>query len=54
MGVSILTPSFAGHIYSRFPSDAPVYRETNYMNVLDVYASYVNKFVDHRAFEVAF
>ena len=43
------------HLLPRFPSDAPVYRELNYMNVLDVYASfYVNKFVDHHAFEVAF
>jgi hypothetical protein len=43
------------HLLPRFPSDAPVYREINYMNVLDLYTSfYVNKFVDHHAFEIAF
>lgn len=43
------------HLLPVFPSDAPVYREINYMNVLDVYTSfYVNKFVDHHAFEIAF
>jgi len=41
------------HLLPRFPSDAPVYREINYMNVLDLYASfYVNKFIDHHAFEI--
>ena len=43
------------HLLARFPSDVPVYREINYMNVLDVYTSfYVNKFIDHHAFEIAF
>jgi hypothetical protein len=43
------------HLLPRFPSDAPVYREVNYMNALDIYRSfYVNKFVDHHAFELAF
>lgn len=43
------------HLLPVFPSDAPVYREINYTHVLDVYASfYVNKYIDHHAFEVAF
>ena len=43
------------HLLPRFPSDVPVYREINYMNALDLYASfYVNKFIDHHAFEIAF
>ena len=43
------------HLLPKFPSDAPVYRELNYMNVLDVYkAFYVNKYIDHHAFEIAF
>jgi len=43
------------HLLPRFPSDAPVYLEVNYMNVLDLYTSfYVNKFIDHHAFEIAF
>ena len=43
------------HLLPRFPSDVPVYREVNYMNVLDVYTSfYINKFIDHHAFEIAF
>ena len=43
------------HLLPRFPSDAPVYWEINYMNVLDLYTSfYVNKFVDHHTFEIAF
>jgi hypothetical protein len=43
------------HLLPNFPSDAPVYRQINYMNVLDLYTSfYVNKFVDHHAFEIAF
>ena len=43
------------HLLPRFPSDAPVYREINYTNVLDVYKTfYVNKFIDHHAFEIAF
>jgi len=43
------------HLLPRFPSDRPVYREINYTNTLDVYSSfYVNKFVDHHAFEIAY
>ena len=43
------------HLLPRFPSDVPVYREINYMNVLDIYTSfYVNKFIDSHAFEIAF
>jgi len=43
------------HLLPVFPSDAPVYREINYMNVLDVYSSfYVNKHIDHHAFEIAY
>jgi hypothetical protein len=43
------------HLLPRFLSDAPVYREINYTNVLDLYTSfYVNKFIDHHAFEIAF
>ena len=43
------------HLLPRFPSDAPVYREINYTNVLDLYTSfYVNKYIDHHAFEIAF
>lgn len=43
------------HLLPRFPSDTPVYREINYMNVLDVYTSFfVNRFIDHHAFEIAF
>ena len=43
------------HLLPLFPSDAPVYQEVNYMNILDVYTSfYVNKYVDHHMFEIAF
>ena len=43
------------HLLPRFPSVTPVYREINYMNVLNVYKSfYVNKYIDHHAFEIAF
>jgi hypothetical protein len=43
------------HLLPCFPSDTPVYREINYMNVLDIYCSfYVNKYIDHHAFEIAF
>ena len=45
----------AAHLLPRFPSDAPIDCEINYMNALDVYSSfYVNKFIDHHAFEIAF
>ena len=55
MGVIHLDSIVRGaHLLPRFPSDAPVYREINYANVLDVYMSfYVNKFIDHHAFEIA-
>ena len=43
------------HLLPKFPLDAPVYREINYTNVLDVYTSfYVNGFIYHHAFEIAF
>ena len=43
------------HLLPRFPSDAPVYREINYSNVLDLYTSfYVNRYIDHHAFEIVF
>ena len=43
------------HLLLQFLSDAPVYQEINYMNVLDIYTSfYVNKFIDHHSFEIAF
>lgn len=42
------------HLLPIFPSDAPVYWEINYMNVLNIYTSfYVDKFIDHHVFEVA-
>jgi hypothetical protein len=45
----------AAHLLPFFPSDAPVYREVTYMNSLNVFtAFYVNKYVDHHAFEIAF
>ena len=43
------------HLLPRFPSDVPVYRQVNYKNALDVFTSfYVNKFIDHHTFEIAF
>jgi hypothetical protein len=43
------------HLLPKFLSDVPVYRELNYMNVLDLFTSfYVNKHIDHHAFEIAF
>ena len=56
MGVVHLDSIVRGaHLLPKFLLDAPVYREINYMNVLDVYASfYVNKLIDHHAFEIAF
>ena len=56
MGVIHLDTIIRGaHLLPRFPSDVPVYREINYMNVLDLFTSfYVNKFIDHHAFEIAF
>jgi len=56
MGVIHLDSIVQGaHLLPRFPSDAPVYREINYMNVLDLYTSfYVNKFINHHTFKIAF
>ena len=56
MGVIHLDTIICGaHLLPKFPSDAPVYREINYTNVLDVYTSfYVNKYIDHHTFEIAF
>jgi hypothetical protein len=43
------------HLLPRFPSVMQVYREINYMNVLNLYKSfYVNKYIDHHSFEIAF
>ena len=43
------------HLLLKFLSDAPVYREINYTNVLNLYASfYVNKFINHHVFKIAF
>jgi len=43
------------HLLPRFPSNTQVYREINYTQTLDVYRSfYVNKYIDHHAFEIAF
>lgn len=43
------------HLLLRFPLDAPVHPEVDYMNVLDVFTSfYVNKFINHHVFEIAF
>jgi len=56
MGVVHLDSIVRGaHLLPRFPLDAPVYWEINYMNILDLYDSfYVNKFIDHHTFEIAF
>ena len=56
MGVIHINSIIHGaHLLLRFPSDTPVYWEINYMNVLDVYTSfYVNRFIDHHTFEIAF
>ena len=56
MGVVHLDTIVCGaHLLLQFPSDAPVYREINYMNVLDVFRCFlVNKYIDYHAFEIAF
>ena len=56
MSVIHIDTIFRGaHLLPRFLSDAPIYREVNYMNSLDVFTSfYVNKHIDHHAFKVAF
>lgn len=43
------------HLLPRFPANTRVYREINYTQTLDVYRSfYVNKYIDHHSFEIAF
>jgi len=43
------------HLLPRFPSNSRVYREVNYTQTLDVYQFfYVNKYIDHHVFEIAF
>jgi len=56
MGVIHLDSIVRGaHLLPRFPSNVRVQREINYMQTLDVFRSfYVNKYVDHHAFEIAF
>jgi hypothetical protein len=56
MGVIHLDSIIRGaHLLPRFPSNTQVYREINYTQTLDVYQSfYVNKYIDHHAFEIAF
>ena len=56
MGVIHLDSIIRGaHLLPRFPANTRVYREINYMQTLDVYQSfYVNKYIDHHAFEIAF
>jgi len=56
MGVIHLDSIIRGaHLLQKFPSDAPVYREINYTNILNLYTSfYVNKYIDHHAFEIVF
>jgi hypothetical protein len=45
----------AAHLLPRFPSNTQVPREINYTQTLDIYRSfYVNKYIDHHAFEIAF
>ena len=56
MGVIHLDSVIRGaHLLPRFPSNTQVYRELNYTQTLDVYRSfYVNKYIDHHSFEIAF
>ena len=56
MGIVHLNSIVHGaHLLPKFPLDIPVYQEINYMNVLDVYTCfYVNKFIIHHTFEIAF
>jgi len=43
------------HLLPKFPLNTQVPQEINYTRTLDVFCSfYVNKYVDHHAFEVAF
>ena len=56
MGVIHLDSIIRGaHLLPRFPSNTRLPREINYTQTLDVYQQfYVNKYVDHHAFEIAF
>ena len=56
MGIIHLDSIIRGaHLLPRFPSNSRVYREINYTQTLDVFQSfYVNKYIDHHAFEIAF
>ena len=56
MGVIHLDSIIRGaHLLPRFPSNTQLPRELNYTQTLDVYqAFYVNKHIDHHAFEIAF
>ena len=56
MGVIHLDSVICGaHLLPQFPSTTQLPREINYTQTLDVYQSfYVNKYVDHHAFEIAF
>lgn len=56
MGVIHLDSIVRGaHLLPRFPSTTQLPREINYTQTLDAYQSfYVNKYVDHHAFEIAF
>ena len=56
MGIVHLDSVVRGaHLLPRFPSNTQLPREIDYIHTLDVYRSfYVNKYVDHHAFEIAF
>jgi hypothetical protein len=56
MGVIHLDSIVRGaHLLPRFPSTTLLPREINYTQTLDVYRSfYVNKHIDHHAFEIVF
>lgn len=56
MGVIHLDSIVRGaHLLPRFPSNTQLFREINYTQTLDVYRFfYVNKYVDHHAYEIAF
>jgi hypothetical protein len=45
----------AAHLLPVFRGDAPVPREVNFSNTLDIFAAfYVNKYIDYHAFETVF
>ena len=56
MGIIHLDSIIRGaHLLPRFPSNTQVYQELNYTQTLDVYRSfYVNKYINHHSFEIAF